>query len=206
MAAIPLTLSADYQTLCRRDAQCRLCTGRALIHHRGNVRLWPCGCCSRKRKYYLYFHHGKQPLINRKPLFKQHLSCRVKWKADLCSLVKHHLCWHGWGGLCWAGRIQRTCMKHGTPLTDICCGSLTPKCQHGYRLPPPLLPALGARQRRITIRKPPQLYMRMHHSWAGSNVHTLKTMPGKQEHYSRLWQDDCMFKIKRKSMLVFWKD
>lgn len=63
------------------------------------------------------------------------VSCRAKWKADLCSLVKHHLCWHGRADLCRARGIQRTCMKHNTPLMDICCGSLTPKCQRGYWLP-----------------------------------------------------------------------
>lgn len=30
----------------------------------------------------------------------------------------------------------RLAPKHNTLLMDICCGSLTPKCQHGYRLPP----------------------------------------------------------------------
>lgn len=36
------------------------------------------------------------------------VSCRAKWKADLCSLVKHHLCWHGRADLCRARGIQRT--------------------------------------------------------------------------------------------------
>lgn len=44
----------------------------------------------------LLLFHGKRPLINEKPFFKQCLKCRVKWKADLCSSAKHHLCWRGW--------------------------------------------------------------------------------------------------------------
>lgn len=31
--------------------------------------------------------------------------------------------------------------------------------------------ALGARRRGVTIRKPPQLHMSMHHSWAGNDAH-----------------------------------
>lgn len=67
--------------------------------------------------------------------FRWCVSCRAKWKADLCSSVEHHLCWHGRADLCRAGGIRRTCMKHNTPLMDICCGSLTPKCHRGYWLP-----------------------------------------------------------------------
>lgn len=95
-------------------------------------------------------------------------------KADLCSLVKHHLCWHGWRDLCWAGRIEQTCMKHNTPLMDICRGSLTSKCQHGYRLPlfpPPPFPVLGERRCRVTVRKPRQLWC-MHASFMDWQQHT----------------------------------
>lgn len=84
---------------------------------------------------FLCFPSWEQPLTKRTLFFRRCISCRAKWKADLCSLVKHHLCWHGRADLRRAGGIQQTCMKHNTPLMDICCGSLTPKCQRGYWLP-----------------------------------------------------------------------
>lgn len=145
------------------------------------------------------FHHGKPPLINRKPFFK-HLSCKVKWKADLCSSVKHHLCWHGCADLCWAGRIQQTRMKRNTPLMDICRGSLTPKCQHGYRLP--LFFSLQSRERGDagSLLESPRssTCACIIHGLATTHTHThtANMIPGKQEHYSSLWKDDCMFEIK----------
>lgn len=40
----------------------------------------------------------------------------------------------------------------------------------------------------------PCSYTRMHHSWAGNNIHTLKMMPGVKGRHSRLWKDDYTFK------------
>lgn len=48
------------------------------------------------------------------------LICAARWSI-VCA---------GTGGMTRAGRPGKI---HNTPLTDICCGSLAPKCQRGYR-------------------------------------------------------------------------
>lgn len=76
----------------------------------------------------LYFPSGQQTLMNQNPILNS-ISCRVKWKTDLCRLVEHHLCWQSEDDLRWAGIIQQTSMKYNMPLMDICCGSVASKCQ-----------------------------------------------------------------------------
>lgn len=173
-APIPPVLSTDYQTLCRWAAQYRLCASRALIHHHGNVRLQPCGCCSWKWKYYLYFHHWKQPLINRKPFFKPCLPCRVKWKSWFVQLGEASplLAWLAWPVLGWKNRTdlhetQHTINGHLSWITHF---KMSTRLQAATLSPPPF-PVLGERRCRVTVRKPRQLWC-MHASFMDWQQHT----------------------------------
>lgn len=67
------------------------------------------------------------------PFFKQRLTEKLFFAARWSIVCA------GTGGMTRAGRAGKT---HNTPLTDICCGSLAPKCQRGYR---PLLSSLISR-------------------------------------------------------------
>lgn len=106
-------LSTDYKTLCRWKAQ---------TQQYWRVRLT-------LEEVSLSFPSEKQVLINQNPILNS-ISCKVKQETDLCSLVERHLRWLSWDDLCHAGRMQQTSMKWNTPLMDIRCGSLTPKCHN----------------------------------------------------------------------------
>lgn len=174
VAPVPPILNTDYQTLCRWDAQCWLGTSRGLLHNHGDVRLRPCGRCSWKWKHYFcVFHHGSSPSRSGRYFsvgvrFMQ--SKMESWFVQLgeASPLLARTGWPvpGWRNTTDLHETQHTINGHLLWITHSKMSTrllaATVFC---------FFPAPGARRRGVTIRKPPQLHMSMHHSWAGNDAH-----------------------------------
>lgn len=80
------------------------------------------------------------------------------------------LAWLGWPVLDWKNTTDSHEMQHtiNGHLLWITHSKMSTRLQAATFL---LFAALEARRRTVTITKPLQLYMSMHHSWAGNNVH-----------------------------------